>query len=356
MWLTFSAEAADAVLRQRSLGRIWADRTPLDDFAPFNALHRHQMMENEPPEHTRLRRLVASAFSRGHVERLRPRIAEIAGQLLDGVDPGGFDAVVDFAEPLPVAMIAELLGVPEADRWQLRPWSQAIVAMYEVERTPRVETRAVVASAEFAAYMRGLVTERRRRPGDDLLTELVAAQDGPARLTEDEVVASAILLLDAGHEASVNAFGNGLVALLEHPDQLAQIAADPSLLPAAVEELLRFDAPLQLFERTATADVEVGGVMVAEGEKVAALLGAANRDPAAFPYPDRLDICRRPDAHLSFGAGLHFCLGAPFARMELETAWRVLLGRFGQLVPAGAARRRPGFVLRGYASVPVAAD
>jgi len=169
------------------------------------------------------------------------------------------------------------------------------------------------------------------------------------------VVASAILLLNAGHEASVNAFGNGMVALLEHRDELMRLVGDPRLLPGAVEELVRFDAPLQLFERTATADVEVGGVVVAAGEKVAALLGAANRDPAAFPDPDRLDVGRRAVAHLGFGAGLHFCLGAPLARMELEIAWRVLLARFPHLVPAGKPRRRLGFVLRGYASVPVAA-
>ncbi len=354
-WLAFSFHAANSVLRQRALGRLWSDRAPLDDFAPFNALHRHQMMENEPPEHSRLRRLVASAFSRGHVERLRPRIADIATALLDAVDPAGFDAVADFAEPLPVAMIAELLGVPDTDRGLLRPWSQAIVAMYEVDRTPEVEARAVAASTEFADYVRGMVAERRRRPRADMVSDLVAAQDGPARLTEDEVVASAILLLNAGHEASVNAFGNGMVALLEHRDELMRLVDDPRLLPGAVEELLRFDAPLQLFERTATADVEVGGVVVAAGEKVAALLGAANRDPAAFPDPDRLDVGRRAVAHLGFGAGLHFCLGAPLARMELEIAWRVLLARFPHLVPAGKPRRRPGFVLRGYASVPVAA-
>lgn len=354
-WLAFSFDAANSVLRQRTLGRLWSDRTPLDDLAPFNALHRHQMMENEPPEHSRLRRLVASAFSRGHVERLRPRIAELATGLLDAVDPGGFDAVTDFAEPLPVAMIAELLGVPEADRGLLRPWSQAIVAMYEVDRTPEVEARAVAASTEFADYVRGMVAERRRRPCADMVSDLVAAQDGPARLTEDEVVASAILLLNAGHEASVNAFGNGLVALLAHPDQMARLVVDPGLLSGAVEELLRFDAPLQLFERTATADVEVGGVVLTAGEQVAALLGAANRDPAAFLDPDRLDVGRGAVAHLGFGAGVHFCLGAPLARMELDIAWRVLLERFPHLAPGGDARRRPGFVLRGYASVPVAA-
>lgn len=354
-WLALSHAAADAVLRRRALGRIWTDRTPLDHFAPFNALHRHQMMENEPPEHTRLRRLVAAAFSRGHVERLRPRIEAFAIGLLDAVDPTGFDAIADFAEPLPVAMIAELLGVPEPDRWALRPWSQAIVAMYEVRRSAEAEARALQASTEFADYVRAMAADRRRKPQDDMVSDLVAAQDGPARLSEDEVVASAILLLNAGHEASVNAFGNGIVALLEHPDEQARLAWDPTLVPVAVEEMLRFDAPLQLFERTATADVPVGDVTVRAGEKIAALLGAANRDPDAFSQPNRFDVRRSDGPHLGFGAGLHFCLGAPLARMELEVAWRAMLGRFGRLEPAGDPRRRPGFVLRGYASVPVCA-
>lgn len=355
LWLAFSHDPANEVLRRRPLGRIWTDRTPLDRFEPFNLLHRHQMMENEPPEHSRLRRLVAAAFSRGHVERLRPRVEAIAAQLLDAVDPARFDAVADYAEPLPVAAIAELLGVPESDRPLLRPWSQAIVAMYEVDRTPEVEACALAASTDFAAYVRDMVAERRRHPGNDMVSDLVAAQDGPARLSEDEVVASAILLLNAGHEASVNAFGNGLAALLSHAGELTRLSGDLGRVPLAVEEMLRYDAPLQLFERTSTAPVRLGDVVVAAGEKVAALLGAANRDPAAFPDPDRFDVTRDNGSHLGFGAGLHFCLGAPLARMELDVAWRALLGRFPKLEPDGDAVRRPGFVLRGYTSVPVRA-
>ena len=354
-WLTFSHGAANAVLRERGLGRIWADRTPLDRFAPFNLLHRHQMMENEPPEHGRLRRLVASAFSRGHVERLRPRVAAVAGALLDRVDPEHFDLVEDYAEPLPVAVIAELLGVPAADRPLLRPWSQAIVAMYE-ESPGEVRTQlAIDASRDFAAYVRELVRERSASPRADLLSDLVAAQDGPARLTEDEVVASAILLLNAGHEASVNGFGNGAVALLARPWAFEALSNRPALVPTAVDELLRLDAPLQLFERTATADVVVGDVTVRAGERAVALLGAANRDPTVFARADELVLDRDPNPHLGFGAGLHFCLGAPLARMELAISWQVLLERMPSLVPAGDPVRRPGFVLRGYASVPVAA-
>lgn len=352
-WLAFSHGASNAVLRERELGRLWTDRTPLDRFEPFNLLHRHQMMEHEPPEHGRLRRLVAAAFSRGHVERLRPRVAALAHGLLERVDPAGFDLVAEYAEPLPVSVIAELLGVPEMDRPKLRPWSQAIVAMYEASPGAAATEQAIGASREFAAYVRELVRERRERPRADLVSDLVAAQDGPARLSENEVVASAILLLNAGHEASVNGFGNGAVALLGRPPLIASLAASPDLVPGAVEELLRFDAPLQLFERTATADVVVGDVTVRAGERAAALLGAANRDPAVFRQPDQLALDRDPNPHLGFGAGLHFCLGAPLARMELGIAWRVLLDRFPRLELAGDVVRRPGFVLRGYTSVPV---
>jgi cytochrome P450 len=354
-WLALSYEHANQVLRDRKLGRLWTDRQPADRFASFNDLHRNQMMENEPPVHTRLRSLVAKSFARGHVERLRPRVARMTADLLDAVDPGGFDLIADYAEPLPVAIVAELLGVPEEDRHLLRPWSQAIVAMYEYGRTPEAEERAVTAAVEFAAYMRALADERRARPREDLVSHLAAEEQAGERLTGDELVASAILLLNAGHEASVNGFGNGMVALMDHPDDLARLRTEPGLVEPAVEELLRFDSPLQLFERTAKEDVVVGGVTVEAGTRIAALLGSANRDPAAFPEPDRLDIARRPNQHLSFGAGLHHCLGAPLARMELQTALPTLLGRFPSLEPAGKPVRRPTFVLRGYSSVPVRA-
>ncbi len=252
-----------------------------------------------------------------------------------------------------MAVVAELLGIPAADRHLLRPWSQAIVAMYEYGRTPEAEERAVVASAEFGDYMRALADERRAAPRDDLVSHLAAEEEAGERLTGEELVASAILLLNAGHEASVNGFGNGIVALLAQPGELDRVRADPALVEPAVEEMLRFDSPLQLFERTARDDVEVGGVTVAAGTRIAALLGAANRDPAAFPDPDRLDIGRRPNQHIAFGAGLHHCLGAPLARMELQIALPTLLARFPRLEPAGKPVRRPTFVLRGYASVPV---
>ena len=355
-WLAVSYQAANGLLRDRRFGRLWTDKEPRESFEPFNALHRNQMMENEPPVHTRLRALVATAFARGHVERLRPRVQQTADALLDAVDPAGFDLLADYAEPLPVIVIADLLGVPEADRHLLRPWSAGIVAMYEYQRGEGVGERAVAAASEFAAYMRDLADARRREPRDDLVSHLVAAEDGGHRLSEDELVASAILLLNAGHEASVNAFGNGVVALLRDTEQLARLRAsldDADAVAAALEELIRFDAPLQLFERTAKEDVVLGDVEVPAGRKVAALLGAANRDPAKFADPDVLDLGRHPNAHLGFGAGLHHCLGAPLARMELQISLPALLRRFPELELARDPVRRPTFVLRGYDSVPV---
>ncbi len=359
-WLTFDHASANAVLRHRRLGRIWSDKQPAERFEPFNLLHRNQMMENEPPDHTRLRRLVAGAFARGHVERLRPRVRALAESLLAEVDPADFDVIGEYAEPLPVLVIAELLGVPTELAPQLRSWSQAIVRMYEVAPSEQAQDAAVTAAQDFAEMVRELARDRAAAPRDDLVSDLVAARvpsgsDGPsgsddkaARLSEDEVVASAVLLLNAGHEASVNVFGNGLVAMLSR-------GLEPVVgrVPECVEEMLRFDSALQLFERTATADVNVGGVTVEKGQKVAALLGAANRDPAVFDRADTFVPTRDPNPHVAFGAGLHFCLGAPLARMELAESLGLLWARMPGLHLVGEPEPRGTFVLRGYTSVRV---
>jgi cytochrome P450 len=367
LWLAFTHAESNAVLRDRRLGRIWRDQEPAERFASFNLIHRNALLEMEPPDHTRLRRLVSAAFARGHVERLRPWVQQLAGELVDGlVERSGGTEPVDvlsgMAEELPVAVIAELLGVPQADRPLLRPWSNAIVKMYEYGRTTALEDAAERAADQFVTYLRGLATERRRAPGEDLLSHLVTVRDdsvvevGAPVLTEDELVTTCILLLNAGHEATVNVSGNGLLALLEHPDQLARLRAGPGLLPTAVEELMRFDSPLQLFERTATADVQLGGITVREGQKVAALLGAANRDPAVFADPDTLDVGRTDNPHVTFGAGVHFCIGAPLARVELQASFGALLERTSRLELARPARRRPEFVIRGLAELPVVAS
>jgi cytochrome P450 len=359
LWLAFTHAEANAVLRDRRLGRIWRDRTPLERFGSFNLIHRNALLEMEPPDHTRLRRLISAAFARGHVERLRPWVQQYAGELADGLversagsEP--VDVLSGMAEELPVGVIAELLGVPDGDRPLLRPWSNAIVKMYEYGRTAELEDAAERAAAEFVAYLRDLTAERRGSPGDDLLSHLVSVRDTEGdRLTEDELVTTCILLLNAGHEATVNVSGNGLLALLTHPDQLARLRGDLSLLPTAIEELMRFDSPLQLFERTATDDVAIGGVTVPAGQKVAALLGSANHDPAVFADPETLDVGRTDNPHISFGAGIHFCIGAPLARVELQASFEALLTRTSTLELGRPARRRPEFVIRGLAELPV---
>ncbi|MBM2616602.1 cytochrome P450 [Actinoplanes sp. LDG1-06] len=345
-FLAASHAAADAVLRDRRLGRIWRDREPAEVYEPFNLLHRNQMMENEPPVHTRLRSLVARAFARGHVERLREPVAAEARRLVREAG-ARFDLLADVAEPLAVTVIAELLGVPRADRPNLRPWSAAMVRMYEISRTQETEAAALDACREFAAYLRDLAARRAAEPRDDLISHLVAVRE----LSADELVASAILLLNAGHEASVNALGGGVVALLRHPDQLARVRADPSLVPVTAEEMIRYDSPLHMFVRTATADVEISGVRIPAGASIAALLGAANRDPAVFDSPDSFDAGRDPNPHLGFGAGLHFCLGAPLARIELQAGLSALLPL--NLALSAEPVNRPTFVLRAFESVPL---
>jgi cytochrome P450 len=359
LWLAFTHAEANAVLRDRRLGRIWRDKEPAERFGSFNLIHRNAILEMEPPDHTRLRRLISTAFARGHVERLRPWVEELARQLVDGLversdGTEAVDVLTGMAQELPVAVIAELLGVPAADRPLLRPWSNAIVKMYEYGRTTEIESAAETAAAEFVAYLRALAAERRTKPGEDLLSHLVQVRDTEGdRLTEDELVTTCILLLNAGHEATVNVSGNGLLALLEHPDQLQRLRDDPGVLPTAIEELMRFDSPLQLFERTATEDVEIGGITVARGQKIAALLGSANRDPVAFADPDTLDVGRADNPHISFGAGVHFCIGAPLARVELQASFGALLDRTSSLELGGEPRRRPEFVIRGLADLPV---
>ena len=359
MWLTFTHDAANAVLRARTLGRIWTPRWPDEPMPAFELIHVNSLLENEPPEHTRLRRLVAGAFARGHIERLRPRVASLADELADrvadlGADGTPVDLIAAYAEPLPVQVIAELLGVPRQDWPLLRPWSNAIVKMYEYAVSSAQRAAAERASADFVEYLRELVSLRRRTPADDLISSLIAETDRDgARLSVDELITTCTLLLNAGHEATVNVVGNGMTALLAHPAQLGTLRADVSLVPSAVEELIRYDSPLQLFERTALAPTRVAGVVVEPGQKIAALLGAANRDPAVFADPDAFDVARADNPHLGFGAGIHFCVGAPLARVELQTSLRTLLARFPGLALDAAPRRRPEFVIRGVQSLQI---
>ena len=365
MYVATSHAACNAVLRDRALGRIFQERAPEADWDTFNWLHADSILDSEPPKHTRLRRLIAGAFGRGHVQRLAPRIEELAAGLVQDCaatvsESGSVDVIEGLAEPLPVLVIAELLGVPEADRHLLRPWSQAIVRMYEMTRTPHEEAEAQRASREFAAYVEDLAADRARHPGEDLLSDLVAARDGSDRLSHRELVATAVLLLNAGHEATVNGFGNGMGSWLpsaayhryagSRPPAGADLGLDIGLL---VEEMLRHDSPSQLFERTATQDCVVEGVHVRAGDRVAVLLGAANRDPLVFEAPDEFRPDRDPNPQLSFGAGIHFCVGAPLARLELSTSLTAVMRRWPQLHVVRATRR-PTFVLRGYEQLIVA--
>jgi cytochrome P450 len=354
-WVVVSHEHCSAVLRDRRLGRIWSDRQPAERYEPFNLLHRNQMMENEPPNHSRLRRKVSAAFARGHIERMRPRVVALGAALLSEVDAQRFDVLSAYAEPLPVQVIAELLGAPRSDGALLRAWSQAIVRMYEPTVPAEVDTAAVTASIEFGDYMRALIDERRADLRDDLLSDLIAAQAGSDGLSDDEVLASAVLLLNAGHEASVNVFGNGLAALLGSDVQWSRLVRQEVPAETVVEEMLRYDSALQLFERTATADLEVAGQPVQRGDRVVVLLGSANRDEAVFDVADTFDAARAPNPHLAFGAGVHFCLGAPLARMELAESLRLLSATYPDLTLAGEQERRPTFVLRGYSRMTVTA-
>lgn len=357
MFLAARHADANAVLRDKNLGRIFQPRQPEDDWFDFNWLHADSILDSEPPKHTRLKSLISKAFNPATIRELRPDIERLANALLDrAAEKTEFDLIGDVAEPLPVKVIAHLLGFPDSDEHLLRPWSQAIVKMYEVAPTEQHKAEARAAASEFAEYVHGLMLDRKANPGTDLISMLAAVEEGGERLNAHELIATCVLLLNAGHEASVNGFGNGAVAALSRPDVVAPLRADPrGIGPTAVEEFLRFDAPLQLFERTATADTEIGGVPIRDGDKIAALLGSANRDESVFDRPTEMDLTRERNPHIGFGAGIHFCIGAPLARLEMNVLLPAVFERFPALSLTSEPRRRPGFVLRGYESVPVTA-
>ncbi|MEV4709059.1 cytochrome P450 [Actinoplanes sp. NPDC049316] len=304
-----------------------------------------------PPDHTRLRRLVSSSFTARRVQALQPRIAEMVGDLLSRMS-GEVDFIEAFAFPLPVNVIGELLGVPEPDRAQfqglVRDWTQVLEVI-----TPEVLETADPAAARIREYLSGLVAERRREPTDDLISALVAAEEDGEKLTDDELLTMAGLLFAAGFETTTNLLGNGLVALLRNPEQLALLRKDAGLAPAAVEELLRYDSPVQLLSRVAWDDVDIAGVGISGGERIVAYLGAGNRDPQRFQDPDRLDLTRPDNAPLSFGGGIHYCLGAPLARLEAQIALPALADRFPELAFAGEPERRDSLAIRGYTRIPI---
>jgi cytochrome P450 len=361
MFLAARHVDANDVFRNKSLGRIFKEKTPEFEWEIFNWLHADSILDSEPPKHTRLRSLVAKAFNRQKIEGMRPAVGRITDQLLESIDEKvksdqPFDLIADYAEPLPVKIIADLLGFPETEEHLLRPWSQAIVKMYEVNPSAQHQCEAQIAAREFADYVRNLAESRKKIPTADLISDLASVEENGEKLNMHELVATCILLLNAGHEASVNAFGNGMVAALQRPDQVALLRNDPrAITDTALEEFMRFDAPLHMFERTATADTEIGGVSIKEGQKIAALIGSANRDESVFTAPESMDLTRDPNPHIGFGAGIHFCIGAPLARLEMSVSLPALWEKYPNMQLASDAIRRPTFVLRGYESVAISA-
>ncbi|MFI1289119.1 cytochrome P450 [Streptomyces sp. NPDC020792] len=363
-WLVPHHADVSALLRDRRLGRTYQHRFTHEEFGrtppppehePFHVLNDHGMLDLEPPDHTRIRRLVSKAFTPRTVERLKPYVHRLANELVaELVAAGGGDLLRDVAEPLPVAVIAEMLGIPEADRAQLRPWSADICGMYELNPSEETAAKAVRASVEFSDCLRELIAERRKEPGEDLTSGLIAAHDEGDRLTEQEMISTAVLLLNAGHEATVNATVNGWWALFRNPEQLAALRADHSLIPSAIEELMRYDTPLQLFERWVLDEIEIAGTTIPRGAEIAMLFGSANHDPAVFTDPGRLDLTRRDNPHISFSAGIHYCIGAPLARIELAASMTALLERAPTLTLAAEPDRKPNFVIRGLDGLSVA--
>lgn len=319
----------------------------------FRPLERN-MLDLDPPDHTRLRSLVHKAFTPHLVEKMRTRVQTLAGELLDVVGPRGeMDLIKDYALPLPMTIITEILGVPTKDRNAFHRWSNAVVSL----SSPNPTLRVIPGVWRFIRYLRRFFKVRRRNPGDDLTSALIKAEEAGDRLSEDELLAMVFLLLIAGHETTVNLIGNGMLALLQNPEQMERLRGEPSLIKSAVEELLRFTSPvLMTTERYALDGATIHEVAIPRGEMVLGVIGSANRDESVFDKPDELNLAREPNKHISFGQGIHFCLGAPLARMESQIAINTLLERKPNLqlkVEPQSLRWRPSMMLRGLQALPV---
>ncbi|HEY6253753.1 MAG TPA: cytochrome P450 [Candidatus Angelobacter sp.] len=320
-------------------------------FGPLN----RNMLGSDEPDHGRLRGLVQQAFTTRRIEELRARIESLTEELLDAASNKRLDVVRDYALPLPTILISEMLGVPVADRERFHHWSDGILSLNAMEWLGMMRAAPIVVT--FFRYIRKLVRLRRREPQDDLVSGLVAAEQAGDKLSEDEVVAMIFLLLIAGHETTVNLIGNGMLSLLENPIELEKLRAQPSLMPSAVEELARYEGPLELANaRWATCDVTISGVTIPQGEPALLSLTSANHDPQQFASPKALNLTRTANRHVAFGQGIHYCLGAVLARMEAQIAFTTLLRRFPRLhltVPRSALHWRRSLVLRGLKSLPV---
>ena len=348
-WILTRYEDADAMLRDHA-------RFSNED-RRFHDAGLTTLLDIDPPDHTRLRALVARAFTPRSVRSWHGRVQAIADRLLDAAaGQDRFDVISALGYPLPVTVIAEMLGVPPEDMDRFEGWSNDIALIVEPILTPAQIEGVRQATEELFAYFETIVEARRREPRDDLVSALLAAEEEGDKLSREELLSTMLLILVAGNETTRNLIGNGMLALLAHPDQLQRLRDEPSLLEPAVDELLRYDSPVQLDGRVAREDVELGGKRLRTGEKVIALIGAANRDPAAFANPDALDIARSQKSHLSFGRGIHYCLGASLAVLEAQIAFRGLLDRFPSIRLAAEPRYRDGIVLRGVESLWIEVD
>jgi len=316
------------------------------------------MLDRDPPDHTRLRSLVSKAFTPRVVEGLRPRIQAIVDDLIARAEPAGsMDLIEEFAYPIPVNVICEMMGVPVRDHERFKGWSLDIARGLDSIWLPpdsEIPRRSVAARHAISGYFRELIDQRRSSPRADLLSALIAAEEAGDKLNEEELLATCILILIAGHETTVNLIGNGVLALLRHPAELSRLRTTPGLITTAVEELLRYDGPVQRTARVASADATIGGHTIRQGEMVMPFIGAADRDPAQFPEPDRLDLSRADNRHIAFGWGIHFCLGAPLARVEGQIAIDTLVRRLPRLALVGdSVEYRQSLTLRGLKTLPV---
>jgi cytochrome P450 len=355
-WLLTRYEDCWSVLRHPAMSTAQRQATSDSDEAQLLAAYlSNLMLFNDPPDHTRLRGLVNKAFTPRVIERLHPRITELVDELLDvAAEAGSIDIIAELGRPLPVTVIAEMLGVPAEDQGTFRGWSEKLAHTVDPNMEAETAARAAEAGIEFMAYFTAMAEERRQHPQDDLLSGLVAAEEEGDRLSADELVTNCILLLIAGHETTTNLIGNGTLALLQNPDEISRWRADPTLAKTAVEELLRFDSPVHLTARTAMQDVIVGETEIKAGETLSVLLAAANRDPAEFAEPAVLDIGRTENRHLAFSSGPHFCLGAALARAEGQITLTGLITRFPNLeLTVDQLEWNPTTTLRGLRVLPL---
>jgi cytochrome P450 len=356
-WILTRYEDVNAILRDPRLSSDFRNSLTLEELnvpGRFEDDRQPSMLFLDPPDHTRLRNLVHKAFTARRIERLRERVHQVVDELLGAArDKGEMDVVDDLAYPLPVTIICDMLGVPVKDQETFAGWSLDLVATLDPIVPPDLMEKALESSDAFREYFLALIPERRAHPTDDLLSALIAAEDEGNKLTEDELLVTLILLLVAGHETTVNLISNGTLALLRNRDQLELLRSDPALARPAIEELLRYDSPVQFIARIPMEDIEIGGKKVQKGRELIGVIAAANRDPAQFADPEKLDVTRQDNRHLAFSGGAHFCLGASLARLEGQIAITSLLREFPKIELAGDPQPRATLTLKGLSSLPV---